>query len=483
MASTVDSQTAAVADMAKEWPQIVALCGGTRSMRDAGESLMPRFPGEDKDDYAARIAIATLFPAFSRTTEVNAAKPLSKAITLEGFPTTLDDLLENIDGEGATLHAYAGSLMLECLRPGLVGVLIDVPPADGVRTKADEDEAGIRPYCATYKAQSILGWRASGGNLTQLRLLETITEPDGDFGEKVITQVRVLSPGKWEIWRIEKDASGNEVWAEAGSGEHKVKGVALDRIPFVFFYGIRDGLGIGRPPLLDLAYLNVKHWQSQSDQDNILHVARVPILFGKGFPEDYKLSIGSKSATLVNSADADLTFVEHTGQAIGAGSASLADLEDQMRQIGAELLVQRPNVTTATQTVSEGEGSKSILQRITENFEESLEEALEWLCTWSGEAADVEVTMFKDFGAASLSDQSANTLLGAADKGYVSPETAFEGLQRRNILPPGKTWEDEKKRLAAAAKDKAASSASAPQGEDGASGEDDPPEDEVDLDD
>jgi hypothetical protein len=35
---------------------------------------------------------------------------------------------------------------------------------------------------------------------------------------------------------------------------------------------------MGISPLRDLAYLNVKHWQSQSDQDTILHVARVPIL-------------------------------------------------------------------------------------------------------------------------------------------------------------------------------------------------------------
>jgi hypothetical protein len=41
---------------------------------------------------------------------------------------------------------------------------------------------------------------------------------------------------------------------------------------------LRCAFGDGEPPLLDLAYLNVKHWQSQSDQDNILHIARVPIL-------------------------------------------------------------------------------------------------------------------------------------------------------------------------------------------------------------
>jgi hypothetical protein len=55
-----------------------------------------------------------------------------------------------------------------------------------------------------------------------------------------------------------------------------------DYIPFVPLYGTRLAFMMGISPLRDVAYLNVKHWQSQSDQDTILHVARVPILaFGR----------------------------------------------------------------------------------------------------------------------------------------------------------------------------------------------------------
>ena len=52
----------------------------------------------------------------------------------------------------------------------------------------------------------------------------------------------------------------------------------------------------GSPPLLNLALLNIKHWQSQSEQDNILHVARVPILSVYGLAEGQELTIGSSSA-------------------------------------------------------------------------------------------------------------------------------------------------------------------------------------------
>ncbi len=62
---------------------------------------------------------------------------------------------------------------------------------------------------------------------------------------------------------------------------------------------------------MDLAYINIMHWQSQSDQDNILHVARAPILFGKGIPEGTVVKIGVDSEIICNAEGADFKFVEH----------------------------------------------------------------------------------------------------------------------------------------------------------------------------
>lgn len=451
MAATVRDQSAVVAEMAKPWPMVDALVGGTGAMRTAGKAFLPKFPAEDDQSYKDRLACATLFPAFSRTAEVLAAKPMSKAIDLDGFPAELEPLLESIDGEGSTLHAYASTLLLACLQYGLVGVLVDCPPAPDVRTKADEDAAGIRPYLNTYAAKSILGWRQDGEYLTQLRLLENVTEPDGDFGEKQIEQVRVLTPGAWQIWRLVKGADGREVWMVHDEGV-----TSLDVIPFVWLYGVRQGFGIGKPPLLDLAYLNVEHWQSASDQQTILHTARVPILFFKGLEETDQVSVGASAFIRATSKEADGKYIEHSGAAIDAGRQSILDIEERMRMTGAELLVQYSVSVTATQSIGESEASKSILQRICEYFEESLEECLELMGLWLGRQFDVEVTLYKDFGAANLSDQSSQILMTAGDKGYVSPETVFDGLKRRDIVPSDVDWNEEQTKVAAAAKVKAA---------------------------
>lgn len=445
--SDVDTQSAAVAAMAKHWPMIDALVGGTGAMREAGKAFLPQFPAEDPDSYKARLSMATLFPAFTRTSEVLAGKPFSKPVHVEGVPDDMEDMLDDIAGEGVTLHAFSAALFLECVQKGVAGVLVDVPPSPGARTKAEEAEAGIRPYFAVYKGPSILGWRADGDTITQLRLLEQVMEPDGLWGEKCVPQVRVLTPGKWEVYRKVKIEGGREEWRVYAEGT-----TSLSRVPFVPFYGIRKGFCIGATPLLDLAFLNVAHWQSSSDQQAILHTARVPLLFARGLG-DASITVGAGSLIQSSSETAELKYVEHTGAAIDAGQKSIDALEDQMRQIGAELLVQRPNIATATQTLTETEGSRSILQRIVEGFEESLEECLELACEWLGRPAEVEVKLYKDFNATNLSDQSMATLISAYAKGIVSKQTVFEGLQRRDIVNPELSWDEEAKRIASMPED------------------------------
>lgn len=448
MTKDVDHRSADVERMAEHWPMIDALVGGTAAMRKAGKTFLPQWPKEDDEAYAARLQTATLFPAFTRTAGVMAAKPLSKAIQFsDTLPEQILAWLDDVDLAGTTLHAYAGQLMLACMQYGLVGVLVEHPTVEGARTVAQERAAGARPYFATYTKDKILGWRTQRGpegvTLSQLRLMEHVKEADGQWGEKEVCQIRVLTPGAWETWRkVKSMVSGKDEWTRFDAGT-----TSLQKIPFVFFYGERHGFGCGHPPLLELAHQNVEHWQSASDQQTITHVARVPILFAKGFAEGDTIVIGASSAATSSSADADLKFVEHTGAAIAAGRQSLLDLEDRMRQTGAELLVQKPAVTTATQTVSEGEGNKCVLERIVETFEESLEECIELMGEWVRDLFDVELTLFKDFGAANLSDASGDLLLRANDAEIVSDETAFGQLQRMDVVAPDIKFEDEQKRI------------------------------------
>ncbi len=444
----VDDPSPAVAAMADAWALIDALTAGTEAMRQAGKKYLPQFPGEADDAYKDRVKSATLFPAFSRTSQVLAAKPFARPMAVEGsIPSVVKDLFDDVDMEGTHLQPFVASLFLRTLRQGLTGVLVDVPRSEGLRTLADEKAAGVRPYWTVYPGPTILGWRSQktpeGDALTLLRLLETVEEDDGEWFTKPVRQVRVLRPGSWETWRKIKTTDRGEIWAIHDEGK-----TSLSKVPFVFYYGLRQGFGLGKPPLLELAHLNVEHYQSSSDQRNILHVARVPILFAKGFSEDDRIVIGAGQACKSNNSDADLRFVEHTGAAIEAGRQSIQDLEDQMRQIGAELLIQRPAMATATQVTTDSEGNRSTLQSIAESFERSIEGCIRLMAEWLSQTAEPEVTLHKDFGAEGFAENGGDLLLRAAGDDHVSSETVFNALKRADVVPNDLTWDEEKLRLA-----------------------------------
>lgn len=442
MSATVRQPSKAVTCMSEHYPMISALLGGTSAMRKAGETYLPKWPNEESESYKARLKVATLYPAFSHTVGVLSGKPFSKAMTLsDDVPEQISGWLDDVDLQGRNLHSFCAELMQDCIGYGVSGVLVDYPKSDGVKTKADEIKSGVRPYFTRYAPGHVLGWRTERRNgadrLTQLRLLECVCEDDGEFGDKEIEQVRVLTPGAWATYRKIQ----NDTWIPFENGT-----TTLTEIPFVFFYGIRKCYGIGAPPLLDLAFQNVEHWQSSSDQQTILHVARVPILTIIGADNDSAITVGASSAVKLP-MDADMKFVEHTGAAIEAGRLSIQDLEERMRQTGAELLVLRAGQVTATQTRSENEGNKCTLQRIVEDFEDALDQCLQFMADWVSQPEAGNASLFKDFGVGSLAEASAQLLLQANQAGKLSDETFFAEMQRRGIVSADVEWDTEKERI------------------------------------
>jgi hypothetical protein len=448
---TVRDQSAAVEAMAADWPIIDALLGGTPAMRTAGKTYLPQWPGETDEAYKARKNTATLFPAFARTVDVLCGKPFSKPLTYtDDIPVRIKAWCDDIDLQGRNLHAFAASICEEALSHGIAGILVDYPTAKGIRTKADESAAGLRPYFVQIHAGNLLGWRTKRINgaetFTQLRLLEQVIEDDGAFGEKTVEQVRVLYPGKWQTWRESEkvDADGKKVWILHDEGK-----TTLKVIPFVPVYGKRTNFMRSEPPLLELAYMNVEHWQSKSDQQTILHVARVPILFGRMLGSDTKIVVGNGSMISSDSEHGDLKYVEHSGLAIEAGRLSILDLEDRMRQVGAELLVIKPGNTTVAQTMSDNEPGMCALQRLVQDAEDGIDAALQLMASWVGERQGGHVQIFQDFGVASLAEASMDLLRDMNVDGTLSDETLFLEAQRRGLIKPEVKWEDEKVRIKA----------------------------------
>jgi hypothetical protein len=457
------SPSAEVTAMAEPWPMISALLGGPTAMRKAGEAYLPKHPTESTDAYEYRRKTSTLYNAFTRTVETMAAKPFAEPLKpSEDMPPELAGVtdaetkrktqpgwIDNIDLEGRDLQAFAHAGFRKAMAYGPAYILVEYPTVEGVRTLADQKAIGARPYFVLIDPRNVLGWRAERVNgvqtLTQFRFMESVCEPTGRFGESRVEQVRVLErsiePARcwWETWR--KSDKGD--WYLFGQGN-----LSIGEIPVAPIYAKRTDFMTAEPPLLDLAHLNVEHWQSSSHQTNILRVARVPILFGSGMTEDDMSVVGSSAGkgVTVESDLAKLAFIEPTGAGIEAGQVSIEKLEERMAVMGMELLVSKPGSKTATEASIDTAENTSALSAMVQNLEDSLAMALGFAAKWANLATGGSVNLEGSFSE--LDPLDIQSLVDARKEGIISAETFFNELLRLGMVDENLTWEVEKSRLA-----------------------------------
>ncbi len=440
---TVASPSEAVLRMQGNWDLCAALLGGTASMREAGERYLPKWKREEAEAYANRLKRAVLFPAYRRTVGTLSGKPFSRPVKVEGFPDEAMGWLENADMQGRDFGALASDHFRHTVGYGIAGFLVDYPTVSNPKsvTKAFEKANNIRPYIVTIKAHQLLGWKMTRKNnewvFEQIRYKECVLEDTGPYHEDEVEQIRVINMDTWEVHR--KNDKGEWMVFEQGYN-------TLGEVPFFPAYGDQVDFMQSLPPLLDVAYLNVAHWQSSSDQQTILHVARVPILAVTGIDDVSNIVVGASTATKLPPG-AEMKYVEHTGAAIEAGSKDLDSLEDRMRQAGAELLVMMPGRVSATQIHNESSIGTCALQQITENYEKSLQRTLQYMLKWAKISGTPKVSLFKEFGVAGLAEASAQLLMDMADNDRLSDETLHAEFQRRGIISPDHLFTEEQEKI------------------------------------
>jgi hypothetical protein len=432
--------------MIETWTMIETLLGGTESMRAAGSLYLFQHAAETDPNYVERLSSNYLFNMLELTLDGFVGRPFSSPVELnEDVPDEIRELTENIDLLGNDLSVFCREWFREGVAKGFAHVYIDMPalPEEELegRTLEDDRREGRRPYWNLIKPENVI-FAASEVRqtdhgpaefLTQVRIAEEVTEQNG-FAQEVIQQIRVLEPGLWTVWRLVKEKKrGKPVWRAVDGGE-----TGLDFIPFITYYAERSGFMMSKPPLEDLAHMNVRWWQSNSDQINVLTVARFPMLAVAGATSSTgtEMAIGPRQLLGTRDANGKFYYVEHTGSAIEAGRGDLDDLEEKMSSYGAEFLKRKPGNETATGRALDSAEAISPLQDLTVRFVDSVNNALAVTGAWVDVEEAGTVTITTDFGPEEFSDADQNMMEFATRERYVSRLALIDFMIRRGQLPP-----------------------------------------------
>jgi len=439
----VNSTSKQVDALSEGWKMIDDL-QSEKLMKNAETYYVPQLTGQSSDEYDAYIKRGSLFGAFVRT-----VKGLTGAIMRKPpetvAPVKVEQLFSDLTLDGKDFNEVVRKVVTENVKKGYYGILVDSPPEGGT------------PKLAMYAANAILQPNVKRiGNeikLIGLTLQENIDVPkeDDPYETVEVEQVRELKIDEDGFYEqiLHVNEGGN--WIAGEPIYPTIFGARLTEIPFVFFGASENSVNPKEGPLLDLGYLNVKHFVITVDYFHALHFCGLPTPWAAGFKlqDGESLHIGSATAWISDDPQASCGMLQLDGDGVGAIENALDKLEKQMSVVGSRLLdQQRQGVETAEGLLIKQTSDFAILSNIASCIESGMQEVLVWLARWVGasesEIAKIKVMLNKDYTTNEIDPQVLTALFVALQSGTISVDSFLFYLKQKEVLPNHRTIEDEK---------------------------------------
>jgi hypothetical protein len=401
------------------WILIEDLMQGTYGMRRKHRRYLPQEPRELDESYDNRLARSVCPPFYQRLERMLAGMLTRKPVRLDDTADIIREQLFDVDLQGNDLNVWTYETTRKMVRYGHVGVLVDAP-ADGGR-----------PYWVTYTPRQILGWRTETQEgkqvLTQLRLAEMVNVPDGEFGEKAVEQIRVLTPGEFQLYQ-KQDNGDFEVIDEGRT--------SLSEIPFSVAYAQRHGFMESRPPLEDIAELNLKAYQIQSDLDNQLHISAVPMLAFYGFPSAAEEVSAGPGEAIAFPAEGRAEYIEPQGRSFDYQFRRLEQLAAQINELGLSAVIgQKLSAETAEAKRIDRSQGDSTMMVIAQNMQDMIDNCLQFHAQYIGNSTSAGSSYVnRDFLGTRLEPQEIQALLQLYTAGTITQETLLRELAEGDVL-------------------------------------------------
>jgi hypothetical protein len=401
------------------WVLIEDLMGGTYSMRKKHRRYLPQEPRELDESYDNRLARSVCPPYYQRLERMLAGMLTRKPVRLEDTSDVIMEQLFDVDMQGNDLNVFTYETARKLVRYGHIGTLVDAPTDGG------------RPYYVTYTPRQILGWRTELKDgqqaLSMLRLSETVTVPDGEYGEKAVQQIRLLTPGGYQLHQ--KGDDGEFRITDEGT-------TSLGEIPFSVAYSNRVGYLESRPPLEDIAELNLKVYQVQSDLDNQLHISAVPMLAFFGFPSAAEEVSAGPGEAIAFPAEGKAEYIEPKGTSFDYQFKRLEQIAAQINELGlSAVLGQKLSAETAEAKRIDRSQGDSTMMVIAQNVQDMIDNCLQYHAQYLGQAAAAgSCFVNRDFIGARLEPQEIQSLLQLYIASAITKETLLRQLSDGEVL-------------------------------------------------
>jgi len=436
-----------------QWIRCRDCVQGTDAIKARGESYLPRLSGQDDVEYSAYAKRALFFGATARTVDGLSGAVFRRQYILE-YPESKRDQLNDITEESSSIDVLLRRTVREVISVGRTGLLVDATPAE---------EGDTRVYISQYQAENILNWRTQRVNgknrLVFLALAEQYEEEGDDEFERIEkTQIRVCelinqngAPTYVQsLYRKPKDSDDFNVHTPATAPLRN--GKTLDFIPFKFINATHDEPTPIKPPLLDLADVNLSHYRTSADLEHGAHFTALPTPVLAGFNPKKVYRIGSGTAWVTDNPQGRAVYLEYTGQGLQALRDIKSDKEAMMAVLGARMLEQQKREAETAETHRIRSAAESgPLAATVGVIEDAVTQVLRWHSEWAmlsvQSASTIELKMNKDFVSTRLAARDIEALMKARQAGEISQDTFLHNMKEGEIIPDDTSIEDEKDQI------------------------------------
>ena len=410
----------------------------------AKEKYVPKLSDQEAEEYSAYVGRAEFYNATARTQVALTGLLFAKPPKVE-LPEALKTIGENISLDDDSLEALAKNIADECLSVGRCGVLVDLPSVEkSDYSKLEAERLNLRAYATLYKAENIINWKTTkinGSNVTSLVVLaETYAEPTNDeFVEKIKTRYRVLDlhDGYYRQRVFSETKAGNfEVVSEIYPSAN---GQKLEYLPFTFFNVNDLKTSVEKPPLLDLAKVNISHFRSEVDLEHGTHFTALPTPYVTCYQGESseKLKIGSTAVWVINDPSAKVGFLEFSGAGLSTLENRIAVKEKRMSILGARLLLDEKKTAEATETLQmRKSGENAVLTSVAATISEGIASFLKDIAFFeniAGENLIYEINT--DYNLTMIEPQLLAQIIAGIQSGDIPNEVLYDALLKGELMP------------------------------------------------
>lgn len=439
----VDTLHSSYSKYQTDWSFVRDCLEGDKAIKAGKTRYIPQLSGQSSEEYAAYIGRPYFEGYTQRVHNGTTGLLFAKSPQVEA-PTQLKNLFDNFDLNGSTLTDYAQDVSGEVMLVDRVGCLVDM----------GRDENQNRPYATIYKTENILNWRYQNINnqntLTMVVLQEVEQQWISDFEVDDVTIYRVLFliDGRYEqhVYRPNKDSQGKTDGYNVEVIVPLMNGRPLSYIPFVSITSEKLTIEPSKPPLLDLARVNLAHFKLNVDYYHGLHFTALPTAWITGYQKkqgDDSLNIGSTTVLEFPRPETKLGYLEFEGKGLETLENEKAKLVDAMVVLGSNMLQGDKKTAEAEATVAmRSAGQNASLISTADTISRGITKVLEIMAEWMGVSVEVSYKLNTDYNLTQMSPQLLKEIIVGKTLGEIPRKVVFETLKAGEIIKEDVTFED-----------------------------------------